>query len=101
MKTQNHPATRAKTASPVGDRPDLPRKAAHPQPNAAEIKPGQMDHGVVHLRDGAVRRPTRDQIERRAYDIWLRRAGGDGNPTVDWLQAERELLSEINARNAD
>lgn len=38
--------------------------------------------------------PTREQIEVRAYEIYLQRGGGDGNDVQDWLQAESELLGE-------
>lgn len=38
--------------------------------------------------------PTRDQIEVRAYEIYLQRGGTDGNDVQDWLQAESELLAE-------
>jgi len=41
---------------------------------------------------------SREQIERRAYEIFRRRSGEPGDPTADWLQAERELLEE--ARHA-
>lgn len=34
----------------------------------------------------------REQIELRAYEIYLQRGGSDGNEVDDWLQAERELL---------
>lgn len=37
--------------------------------------------------------PTRDQIEVRAYEIYLQRGGADGNDVQDWLQAESELLA--------
>lgn len=39
-----------------------------------------------------------DDIRRRAYEIYLRRRGGTGDATQDWLQAERELLAERDAR---
>ncbi len=35
--------------------------------------------------------PTREEIEQRAYEIYLARGGADGNDQDDWLQAEREL----------
>ena len=35
--------------------------------------------------------PTRGEIERRAYEIYLARNGAPGNADVDWLQAETEL----------
>jgi hypothetical protein len=33
----------------------------------------------------------------RAYEIYLRRDGGAGDPLEDWLSAERELLAEAPA----
>ena len=35
---------------------------------------------------------SRDEIRRRAYEIYLERDGLPGNELDDWLQAERELL---------
>ena len=37
--------------------------------------------------------PTVAQIQARAYEIYLARAGRPGNAESDWLQAERELRS--------
>ena len=37
--------------------------------------------------------PTRDEeIEVRAYQIYLERGGAPGHSVDDWLQAERELI---------
>ena len=35
--------------------------------------------------------PSREQIERRAYEIYLQRGRGDGNDVADWILAEQEL----------
>jgi hypothetical protein len=35
--------------------------------------------------------PTKEQIERRAYDLYLERGGEHGNDLKDWFAAEREL----------
>lgn len=35
--------------------------------------------------------PTREDIERRAYEIYIERGGTEGCEMEDWLQAEREL----------
>lgn len=35
--------------------------------------------------------PTREDIERRAYEIYVERGGSEGSEMEDWLQAEREL----------
>ncbi len=34
--------------------------------------------------------PTQE-IERRAYELYLERGGGDGHDLDDWIQAEREV----------
>ena len=36
--------------------------------------------------------PTQEQIQVRAYEIYLERHGAQGNPLDDWVRAERELL---------
>jgi hypothetical protein len=36
--------------------------------------------------------PTPEQIQLRAYEIFLERHGAPGNPLEDWLRAERELV---------
>jgi hypothetical protein len=40
------------------------------------------------------RNPERAEIEKRAYDIYLARAGAPGSDLADWLQAEEELQGE-------
>lgn len=35
--------------------------------------------------------PTIEEIQARAYEIYLERGGADGNDMEDWLRAEREL----------
>jgi Protein of unknown function (DUF2934) len=35
--------------------------------------------------------PTREQIARRAYELFLARGGAHGHHEQDWFQAEREL----------
>jgi len=48
---------------------------------------------VQHQADAtSVRhRPSHEEIERRAYEIYLERGGLPGNELGDWLRAEREL----------
>jgi len=38
--------------------------------------------------------PTREEIEVRAYEIYIERGGAQGQDVDDWLQAERELLEK-------
>lgn len=38
--------------------------------------------------------PSRDEIELRAYQIYIERGGAHGHETDDWLQAEHELFDK-------
>jgi hypothetical protein len=42
----------------------------------------------------AKKRPTPEQIQLRAYEIYLERCGAPGNELEDWVRAERELLEK-------
>jgi len=44
--------------------------------------------------------PTHDEIRIRAYEIYLDRGGDHGLDEQDWLQAESELIAELNPRAA-
>lgn len=39
-----------------------------------------------------------ERIRQRAYEIYMRRNGGPGDPKSDWAQAERELRAEISRK---
>jgi hypothetical protein len=42
------------------------------------------------------RNDIHDQIEHRAYALWIEHGRPEGHETAFWLQAERELKSENN-----
>lgn len=50
--------------------------------------------GVTKTRSQIM--PTDEQVRERAFHIFLARNGAPGDPTADWLQAERELTTELN-----
>jgi hypothetical protein len=50
---------------------------------------------TVRKRSSGSSQPTREDIERRAYEIYVERGGGEGREMDDWLQAERELRQGI------
>jgi hypothetical protein len=39
--------------------------------------------------------PTREEIELRAYEIYLKRGDKEGNALDDWFAAEKELASSL------
>lgn len=42
--------------------------------------------------------PPHEQIERRAYDLFLQSGGSHGHDLDDWLTAERELTEAAAGR---
>jgi hypothetical protein len=48
----------------------------------------------------AKNQPTREDIALRAYHIYVERGGIPGNELEDWMEAERQLVSE-NGKSAE
>jgi len=44
--------------------------------------------------------PSREEIELRAYEIYLERGGRDGNELEHWLAAEKELADRASRSDA-
>lgn len=66
-------------------------------PPPPQTTPAAVPSKFIEARpvaDIALAPPTRQQIRERAYQIYLARNGAPGDPTADWLQAERELIEE-------
>jgi hypothetical protein len=77
------------------------KRPARPDPTSS----GLTNPGMVG-RTAATRKPTtvtvksprtinEAMIRERAYQIYLKRGRGPGNPVSDWAQAERELRAEL------
>ena len=47
------------------------------------------------MRDTRSGEPTRTDIERRAYQLYLQREKADGGAIEDWIQAEKELNEDF------
>jgi Protein of unknown function (DUF2934) len=70
-----------------------PRKEV-PMPRTRPTPPAQTDN-VVTLRPSVDRRPAlQDEIAQRAYELYESGGRIDGADLNDWLQAEREIISE-------
>ena len=50
-----------------------------------------MHHPTLSAIFKSAFHPTREQIETRAYELYLKRGRVQGHDLEDWLQAEREL----------
>src|SRR2546422_6205751 len=61
----------------------------------------RKDHGPLNdIADLTAVTPTRDDVSRRAYELYEQRGRGDGQDWDDWFQAERELR-RVNAGATD
>jgi hypothetical protein len=45
--------------------------------------------------------PAKDEIEERAYEIFIARGAQDGDDVSDWLEAEKELKREAQQEAVD
>ncbi len=46
-------------------------------------------------------RPTHEKIARRAYDLYVSRGQAHGGDLRDWLEAELQVATETQARDAE
>jgi Protein of unknown function (DUF2934) len=45
--------------------------------------------------------PAREEIARRAYELYVARGGQNGSDVDDWLRAEREVQEQLARRSGD
>jgi len=60
---------------------------------ARHMKPSRHGHPSP-IANTTFAQPTKAEIARRAYEIYLARGGSHGCDLDDWLQAERELRAK-------
>ena len=75
------PRQRRPKSSIPEHRPDR-GAVAHPPPRKSELH-----RAPTHARPA----PTREEIARRAYELWQRNGCPQGRDVEHWCQAEREL----------
>jgi hypothetical protein len=46
------------------------------------------------MSDERAKSPSREQIELRAYQIYVERGSVDGHELADWLAAEEQLINQ-------
>ncbi len=65
------------------------RRARKPVMDGAVARPVAHNGTPVAVANGS---RTVEQIQRRAYELFLARGGVHGNNWIDWFTAERELI---------
>ncbi len=78
-----------------GRRPAARREAAQSQQSVSpDPTPATADDRAAATLATSVARmnkPTREEIAKRAYELFVARGGTHGYDIADWLQAEHEL----------
>jgi DUF2934 family protein len=54
----------------------------------------ELPSGELIVESSASAGPGREEIELRAYEIYVQRGREDGGDVRDWLEAESELVAE-------
>ena len=87
---------------PSSARSDTSRRGPEqsPQPGPQQGHNSRRKQSATSPNSSASRRPSRldaeieAQIRQRAYELYQERDGAGGDPTDDWEQAKREVLSQ-------
>jgi type II secretory pathway predicted ATPase ExeA len=81
--------------------PETPRQTLLSTQLLGLQTPGTKDTPSEGISDMREKLPTRQEIERRAYEIYAKRGGQSGNDLTDWLAAEKELTSHHQRKAAE
>jgi hypothetical protein len=54
------------------------------------------EKGGAVVSDAQVKVPTLEEIELRAYEIYLKRGGENGSELDDWVAADKELTESFH-----
>lgn len=76
--------------SPVKPTTNVPQTANKKGPFTEAVAPSNPSTGIVT-------QPTFEQIQMRAYHLWLQRGQVEGSEAQNWLDAEQELIRELNS----
>ena len=84
------------------------RSAKSYQDEVSEKKPRTIKRGIIKEETGKIfaesTLPTDEiynKIRERAYQIYQRRCGSQGDDMSDWLQAEKEIIAEISGTKSN
>ena len=88
------PSNPQKLAPASGTGSDTLRKNTFPQHKPKRKNSHSSPAKPIPLKPDRTDAKVEEQIRQRAYQLYQERGGGKGNPTDDWLQAKKEVLSQ-------
>jgi hypothetical protein len=63
-------------------------------------KPSKESSQAASASQGGEVHPTRQEIEQRAYEIYVESGYAEGSEMENWLQAERELDEKYSKKGS-
>ncbi len=72
----------------------MPRSSPNVTPSTNQ-SPGTAPSSRSAATD-QLKKPSFEQIQMRAYALWLKKGQPNGSASQDWLEAEQELIRELN-----
>jgi Protein of unknown function (DUF2934) len=87
------PTKNLRLASTPATRGDTLQKATFRQRNSKGKFSRPSRTPSVSIRQNQTDAEIEKEIRQRAYELYQERGGAEGNPTDDWLQAKKEVLS--------
>jgi hypothetical protein len=94
--TKASPPAKSRLASTLATASDTLRKARLAEPSSRRGYSPASSKPVNSLRPNRPNTEIEEKIRQRAFELYEERGRVDGNPTDDWLQAKREILSHKN-----
>jgi Protein of unknown function (DUF2934) len=70
-----------------------PRKSANNGASEGAVEQSKLETSALHDTNGHI---AFEEIQRRAYEIYLGRGCSDGHDLADWFAAEHELSIPSN-----
>lgn len=71
------------------------KQVAEPSEAPTEVVSNGLAENSRILKNGES--PSFEQIQRRAYELFVARGASDGGDLADWLTAEQELTATLTA----
>ncbi|HET9410223.1 MAG TPA: DUF2934 domain-containing protein [Candidatus Sulfotelmatobacter sp.] len=104
MARSKSPSSKSKGASPTNGEA-VSATTPNPSPESAEfdaIRPEarKLESRKADARGNVVPINLEDEIRQRAYELAEQRSFQGGDPTQDWLIAEREVLQRYRQQSA-
>jgi hypothetical protein len=89
MATQNNKSSKAKNDKPAPAKPVAKAPVPTPVPAPAPAKPVKAAVPVA-----ASYQPTKDEIQARAFEIYVSEGCKEGSDLENWLRAEKDLRTK-------